>query len=197
MLPGLFLLAACAAPALHPATPGGTGALVQELPPLRISVEAEAWQGRPRSLPDSVLPFLIILRNTGTAPVTITRADFLVLDDANRQYLALAPSEVITLLGGRAAGVGVSPSVGVSGSTAGSTSVGVGLGIVLGGSGIETRDIIGQALAEGPLLPGAEAKGFVYFPRPAPGYKSLRVVVAPQTMPAHPRLDFEFRLGGS
>lgn len=193
----LVLLAACAGPRLRPASPGGTGAIAQEMPPLRISVEAEAWYGRPRSLPDHVLPFRITLGNTGRAPVTITRADFLLLDDANRQYPALAPSEVITLLGGRGPAVGVSPSVGVSGSTAGGTAVGVGLGIVLGSSGTDTRDIIGQALAEGPLLPGAEAKGFVYFPRPAPGYKSLRVVVAPQAIPAHPRLDFEFRLSRS
>ncbi len=193
MLPALPLLAACAGPTLRPETPTGTGAIVQEMPPLRISVEAEAWHGQPRSLPDHVLPFLITLRNTGTIPVIITRADFLLLDDANRQYLPLAPSEVVTLLGGRSSGVGVSPSVGVSGSTGGSTSVGVGLGILLGGYGTDTRDIIPQALAEGPLLAGAEVKGFVYFPRPASGYKSLRVVVAPQGLPAHPRLDFEFR----
>lgn len=193
MLLALSLLAACAGPTLRPETPTGTGPIVQEMPPLRISVEAEAWKGRPRALPDHVLPFLITLKNTGTTPVTITRADFLLLDEANRQYLPLAPSEVVTLVGGRSSGVGVSPSVGVSGSTAGSTSVGVGLGILLGGYGSDTRDIIPQALPEGPLLPGAEEKGFVYFPRPAPGHKSLRVVVAPQGLPAHPRLDFEFR----
>lgn len=196
MLPVLSLLAACAGSALGPRTPTGTGAIVQEMPSLRISVEAEAWHGRPRSLPDHVLAFLIVLTNTGTTPVTITRADFFLLDDANRQYLPLPPSEVITLLGGRASGVGLSPSVGVSGSTAGGTAAGVGLGISLGGSGTDTQDIIGQALAEGPLLPGAGAKGFLYFPQPAPGYKNLRIVVAPQALPAHPRLDFEFRRTG-
>lgn len=196
VLPALSLLAACAGPTLRPQTPAGTGAIVQEMPSLRISVEAEAWHGRPRSLPDHILPFLIVVQNTGTTPVTITRADFLLLDDANRQYLPLAPSEVVTLLGGRASGVGVSPSVGVLGSTAGGTSVGVGLGILLGGSGTDARDVIAQALAEGPVLPGAEVKGFIYFPRPAPGYKSLRVVVAPQGLPAHLRLDFEFRRTG-
>lgn len=167
------------------------------MPPLRISVEAEAWNGRPRSLPEYVLPFLIILRNSGTAQLIITRADFLLLDDANRQYLPLAPSEVVTLLGGRASGVGVSPSVGVSGSTAGGTSVGVGLGILLGGYGTDTRDVIPRALPEGPILPDAEVKGFVYFPRPVSGYKSLRLVAAPQGLPGKPRLDFEFRRAAS
>lgn len=193
LLGGLALFGGCAGPTLRPATSVGTGAVVQEAPGLWISVEAEAWHGRPRSLPEHVLPFLVQLKNTGSAQVTIQRADFLLLDDANRQYLPLAPSEVVTLLGGRASGVGVSPSVGVSGSTAGSTVFGVGLGISLGGSGADTRDVIPQALPEGPILAGAEIKGFVYFPRPAAGYKSLRLVVAPRDLPGQPRLDFEFR----
>lgn len=193
LLGGLALFGGCAGPTLRPATSVGTGAVVQEAPGLWISVEAEAWHGRPRSLPEHVLPFLVQLKNTGSAQVTIQRADFLLLDDANRQYLPLAPSEVVTLLGGRASGVGVSPSVGVSGSTAGSTVFGVGLGISLGGSGADTRDVIPQALPEGSLLAGAEIKGFVYFPRPAAGYKSLRLVVAPRDLPGQPRLDFEFR----
>ena len=167
------------------------------MPPLRVSVEAEAWNGRPRNLPDYVLPFLIILKNTGTAPVAVTRADFLLLDEANRQYLPLAPSEVVTLLGGRSSGVGVSPSVGVSGSTGGSTSVGVGLGILLGGYGADTRDVIPQRLPEGPIMPDAEVRGFLYFPHPAPGYKSLRLVAAPLGLPGKPRLDFKFRRPGS
>ena len=185
-LPLLFLMAACAGPTLRPETRTGTGAIVQEMPSIRVSVEAEAWNGRPRNLPDYVLPFLIMLTNTGTAPVAVTRADFVLLDDANRQYLPLAPSEVVALLGGRSSGVGVSPSVGVSGPTGGSTSAGVGLGILLGGYGADTRDVIPQALPEGPILPGAEVKGFLYFLRPAPGYKSLRVVVAPRGFPRSP-----------
>jgi len=193
LLGALAAVSGCAGPTLRPATSVGTGAIVQEAPGLRISVEAEAWHGRPRSLPERVLPFLVQLKNAGSAPLTIQRTDFLLLDDANRQYGPLAPSEVVTLLGGRASGVGVSPSVGISGSTAGSTVFGVGLGISLGGSGDDTRDVISQALPEGSLLAGAEIKGFVYFPRPAAGYKSLRLVVAPREIPGQPRLDFEFR----
>jgi hypothetical protein len=156
-------------------------------------VEAEAWRGSPRKLTDYVLPFLVVLKNTGATQASVGRADFVLLDDANRQYFPIAPTEVVAMLGGRATGVGVSPSVGVSGSTAGSTSVGVGLGISLGGWGTETRDVIPHALAEGPILPSAEVKGFLYFPRPAPGFKSLRLVVAPRDLPGQPRLDFLFR----
>ena len=96
-------------------------------------------------------------------------------------------------MGGRVSGTSVYPSVGVSGSTGGSTAFGLGLGMVLGGYGTDTRDIIPQAVADGPVQPGAEVRGFVYFPLPAPGYKSLRLVFAPRDPPGQPRLDFEFR----
>ena len=186
-------LGACGGPTLRPATPAGTGAIVQEAPGLRVSVQAEAWQGRPRSLADHVLPFLVILRNTGAAQLSIARTDFSLLDDANRQYLPLVPTEVVSIMGGRVSGTSVYPSVGVSGSTGGSTAFGLGLGMVLGGYGTDTRDIIPQAVADGPVQPGAEVRGFVYFPLPAPGYKSLRLVFAPRDPPGQPRLDFEFR----
>ena len=195
-LPTLAFIAACAGPTLRPQTPTGTGVIVQEMSSLRVSVEAEAWNGRPRSLPDYVLPFLIIIKNIGRAQLIITRADFLLLDNANRQYLPLASSEVVMLLGGRSSGVGVSSSVGVFGSTAGGTSVEGGLVILLGGYGTDTLDVIPQALPEGAIPPGAEVKGFVYFSRPVPGYKTLRLVVAPQGLPDHPRLDFEFWRAG-
>jgi hypothetical protein len=163
---------------------------------LRVSAEAGAWSGRPRKLSDYVLPFLVVLRNTGSSQVTVGRPDFLLLDDGNRQYAPLSPAEVVTMLGGRASGVGVSPSIGVSGSSAGSTEFGVGLGIILGGSGTDTRDIVPQALPEGTVLPGAEIRGFLYFPKPASDFRSLRLVVAPRDLPGRPRLDFHFRPAG-
>jgi hypothetical protein len=194
---GLVALGACAGPTLQPATPAGAGAFVQEVAGLRVSVEAGAWSGQPRSLSDNVLPLLVVLGNTGNSPVTITRGDFVLLDDGNRQYLPLAPTEVVVLMGGgRTGGVAVAPSVGVGGSTGGGSFFALDLGVLLGGYGTDTRDIIPQALAEGPVLPGAEARGFVYFPRPTPGYKSLRLVVSPRDLPGQPRLDFEFRPAG-
>ncbi len=193
VLGGLIGLSACSGPTLRPETPLGTGAVVQETPSLRISVEAEAWRGRPRSLPEYILPFLLHLKNTGSAPLTILRTDFFVLDEANRQYFAVPPAEVVTLMGGRASGVGVSPSVGVSGSTAGSTAFGMGLGISLGGWGRDTRDIVPQALPEGPIQPGAEIQGFLYFPHPTPQINSLRLIASPRAVPGMPRMDFEFR----
>ena len=189
-------ISACTKPTLAPSGPPGTGAITKEMAGLRISVEAKAWHGRPRDLAKRVLPFLFILRNTGPNAVIITRMDFVLLDDSSRQYLPLPPSEVVTMLGGRADGASVSPSVGVSGSSAGGTVFGVGLGIVLGGSAADTRDIIPQALAEGPILPGAEVKGFLYFQQPAPGFKSLRLVAVPRDLAGQPRLEFEFRSGG-
>jgi hypothetical protein len=200
VLPTISLLAmalvgfiACAGPVTSLATPSGAGAIVQETPGLRLSVEVNAWQGRPSSLASYVLPFLVIVKNTGTAPVIIARTDFSLLDDANRQYLPLLPSEVVTIMGGQVSGTTVYPSVGVGGSSGGSTVFGVGVGVALGAYGTDTRDIIPQALAEGQIQPGAEVRGFLYFPQPAPGYKSLRLVYSRRDLPDQPRLDFEFR----
>ncbi|HSC72385.1 MAG TPA: hypothetical protein VLH58_13600 [Candidatus Methylomirabilis sp.] len=190
---------ACAGPVPHLATPSGTAAIVQETPGLRLSVEVNAWQGRPSSLASYVLPFLVILKNTGAAPVIIARTDFSLLDDANRQYLPLFPAEVVTMIGSSGSGTAVYPSVGVGGTTGSrgsSTGFGIGLGTVFGGYGTDTRDIIPQALAEGPIQPSAEVRGFLYFPLPAPGYKSLRLVFAPPHPPGQPRLDFEFLPAG-
>lgn len=156
-------------------------------------MEAEAWNGRPKSLPDHVLPFLVRITNGAARPVTLSRTDFFLLDEANRQYLPLPPIEVVSLLGGRApSGVAVSPSIGISGSTAGDTIFGGGLGILFGGYGTDTRDVIPGALAEGPVQPGAEARGFLYFPPPASGPTALRLVVIIRDLPGEPRLDFEF-----
>ena len=200
VLPALSLLAltlggltACSGPVPYLTTPSGTGAIVQEAPGLRVSVEANAWQGRPSSLAGYVLPFLVTLRNTGAAPVTIARTDISLLDDANRQYLPLIPTEVVAIMGGQVSGTTVYPSVGVGGTSGGSTVYGVGLGVALGAYGTDTRDIIPQALADGPIQPGAEVRGFLYFPQPASGYKSLRLVFFPRDIPGTPRLDFEFR----
>lgn len=186
---------ACGGSVPNLVTPSGTGAILQEAPGLQVSVEANAWQGRPSSLAGYVLPFLVTLRDTGTAPVTIVRTDFSLLDDANRQYLPLVPTEVVTIMAGSGSGTTVYPTIGVGGSTGSwgsSTGFGVGLGTAFGGYGTDTRDIIPQALAEGPIQPGAEVRGFLYFPQPAPGYKSLRVVFSPRDLPSQPRLDFEF-----
>jgi len=194
----LMLAAACArGPALEPAAPGGAAPIVQELPGLRVSVSAGGWEGRPRALPDHVLPFLVAVRNTGTAPITLARGDFLLLDDASRQYLPLPPTEVAVLVGGGSgSGVSVSPSIGIGGSTGGGGSIfGGGLGISLGGGGYgrDVRDVIPRALPEGPVQPGAEIQGFLYFPRPAEPYEQLRLVVTPRDLPGQPRVDFVFR----
>jgi hypothetical protein len=188
-------LSGCGGPTLVPAAPTGSGAIVQEVPGFRLVVQAGAWQGRPGSLTGYVVPFLVSLRNTGTAPLTIARTDFSLLDDVNRQYLPLAPIDVVAIMGGSGSSTTVYPSVGVGGSGGSwgsSTAFGLGLGAVFGGYGTDTRDIIPQAMAEGLIQPGAEVMGFLYFPLPAPGYKSLRVVFAPRSLPGQLRMDFEF-----
>ena len=190
----MLLGSACAGQSLHPETAPGTPAIVQEAAGLRLSVEPGAWKGRPSNLPDYVLPFLVGITNGTARPVTLSRTDFFLLDEANRQYLPLPPIEVVSLVGGRgSSGVAVSPSIGIGGSTGGGTIFGSGLEIFFGGYGTDTRDVIPAALAEGPIQPGAEMGGFLYFPLPASGYTALRLVVIIRDLPGEPRLDFEFR----
>lgn len=180
---------------LQPVAGPGVPPSVQDLGSLRVSVTAGAWQFRPRSLTEHVLPFLVAIRNLGPQPVPISRGDFLLLDDANRQYLSLAPTEALALVGSSSSGVAVAPSIGVGGSTGGGGTIfGGGLGISLGGyGGVDARDVIPRALPEGPVQPGAEVQGFLYFPYPAAAYQSLRFVVAPSALPGQPRADFLFR----
>ncbi len=195
VLAAAVTLAACAGPQLRPERAAGSGAIVLITHDLQVSVEAEAWRGRPGWLTDYVLPFRIHVTNAGAAPITILRTDFFLLDDANRQSLPFAPAEVVILLDGRSSGVGLFPSVGVSGSTAGGTSVGAGLGISLGNSSGMSEDIISAALPEGPVQPGAEINGFLYFPLPASPAQRLRVVFMLRQPPGPLRLEFAFRRG--
>lgn len=192
----LLLGSGCAASGLRPATPEGVGPVVREAPGLRLSVAAEAWQGRPRNLPEAVLPFLVRAANTGSAPLPLAREDFLLLDQGNRQYLPLAPAEVVTLLGGRGPGVAVSPSVGVEASSGGGWAGGIGLGIAFGRPGVDPREILGAALAEGAIQPGAEFTGFLFFPLPAPGATRLRLLYVPRGGGEPQRLEFPFRPAG-
>ena len=196
MLLAISLLAGCASgPTLQPVGTATPGPVAQEVPGLQVTVDTRAWQGHPRNLTDRFLPFLILLRNTGSAPLAVVRSEFFLLDDTNRQYLPLSPVDVVIALGGQPPGAVVSPSVGVA-SGGGGTAFGLGLGVSLGapfGTDSDTRDIIPQALPDGPVYPGYEVHGFLYFLIPAPGYRTLRLVVIPRDVPGQPRLEFRFQ----
>jgi hypothetical protein len=55
------------------------------------------------------------------------------------------------------------------------------------------RDIIPLALADGPIQPGAEVRGFLYFPRVAPDSHALRLVAVLRDVPGAPQMEFRFR----
>ena len=190
------LLAGCAGgPALQPIGTATPGPVAQELPGFQVTVDARAWQGRPRNLTDRFLPFLIQLKNSGSAPLVVVRSDFFLLDDTNRQYLPLSPVDVVIALGGQPPGAVVSPSVGVA-TGGGGTAFGLGLGVSLGapfGTDSDTRDIIPQALPDGPVYPGYEVHGFLYFLIPAPGYRTIRLVVIAREVSGQPWLEFPFQ----
>lgn len=190
-------LAACAQPLFVPDSPGVAGPMIQEVPGLLVAVESEAWKARPSSLPDTVLPLLVTVRNTGSSPMVVARQDFVLLDHTNRQYSAIHPADVAAMFGGGGgSGVAVSPSVGFGGSSGGwgnRSVVGGGLGVTFGSWGSDTRDIIPMALADGPIQPGAELRGFLYFPRPAPDTREVRLIAVLREVPGGPRLEFPFR----
>lgn len=190
-------LAACSQPALVPDVPGAAGPILQEAPGLQVAVEVGAWNARPGSLPDTVLPVLLTLSNTGDRPIIVTRQDFALLDQANRQYSSIHPADVAAMFGGGGgSGVAVSPSVGFGGSSGGwgnRSSVGGGLGVTFGSWGSDIRDIIPLALADGPIQPGAAVRGFLYFPRPAPDSQQVRLVASFPDLPGTPQMQFRFR----
>jgi len=189
----LLALDACAPqPVFRPENPAGLGPVAQDLPGLRIAVDTQAWAGQPRSLSSYVLPLLVILQNTGDRPVTIARQDFALLDQANRQSFPLLPVDVVTMVGAGGSGASVYPSIGVGGYSGGGTAFGLGLGAVFGSWGTDPRDVILLALAEGPIQPGAEVRGFLYFPRPASDVQSLRLVAILRDLPDAPRVEFQF-----
>jgi hypothetical protein len=193
-------LAACTQPALVPDVPGGVGPILQEVPGLQVAVETGAWNARPSSLPDAVLPLLVTVSNTGDRSVAVARHDFALLDQANRQYSAIHPADVAAMFGGGGgSGVAVSPSVGFGGSSGGwgnRSFVGGGLGVTFGSWGNDVRDIIPLALAEGPIQPGATVRGFLYFARPAPDNREVRLVASFPDLPGAPRMEFRFRRAG-
>jgi hypothetical protein len=190
-------LAACSQPALVPDVPGAAGPILQEAPGLQVAVEVGAWNARPSSLPDTVLPLLVTLSNTGDRPIIVTRQDFALLDQANRQYSSIHPADVAAMFGGGGgSGVAVSPSVGFGGSSGGwgnRSFVGGGLGFTFGSWGSDIRDIIPLALADGPIQPGAAVRGFLYFPRPAPDSQEVRLVAFFRDLPGTPQMQFRFR----
>jgi hypothetical protein len=195
---GLLLLGAglgaCAPPAFVPDVPGLAGPILQEAPGLRVAVEAGVWNARPSSLPETVLPLLVTLRNTGNRPVVVARQDFALLDQANRQYLPIPAVDVAAMYGGGSgSGMAVSPSIGFGGSSGGGSFFGGGLGLSFGSWGSDTRDIIPMALTDGPIQPGAEVRGFLYFPRPAPDSQGVRLIAILRDLPESPRLEFGFR----
>lgn len=187
-------LAACAQPAFVPDVLGALGPLVQEVPGLIVTVETDAWRARPSGLADTVFPLLVTVRNTGTFPVTVARQDFALLDPANRQYPPIPAADVAAMYGGGGgSGVAVSPSIGFGGATGSRPWMGGGIGVTFGSWGSDVRDIVPLAFPDGSVQPGAEVRGFLYFPRLAPDVREARLVLVVRELPGAPQLEFRFR----
>ncbi|MBI2080599.1 MAG: hypothetical protein HYT86_02565, partial [candidate division NC10 bacterium] len=99
-------LAACTTPYLVPLAPGGQvppeGTVVRAAG-LALTALPAAWPGYPQDLPRAVTPLSLIVANEGEAPAPVRFEDFLLLDGGMREYRALSPLEVVTILYGSAA----------------------------------------------------------------------------------------------
>lgn len=96
-------LAACAAPRLVPLAPAGDvpqeGVAVRTAG-LALTALPIPWPGSPGDLARSVTPILLHLANEGEAAVLVRFEDFLLLDSGSREYRALSPMEVVSILYG-------------------------------------------------------------------------------------------------
>ncbi len=99
-------IAACAAPRLVPLAPAGDApreGVAIRTAGLALTALPAPWPGSPADLARSVTPILLHLANEGEAAVFVRFEDFLLLDSGRREYRALSPLEVVTILYGSAA----------------------------------------------------------------------------------------------
>jgi hypothetical protein len=173
-----------------------TGRAIVSAPGLVLAVQPSAWTAPPTDLADYVTPLRVELTNASALPLAYGYPDLLLFDEARYQYAALPPAEVARILRAELTG---GPRLAASATAESRPAVRRWRGDPYWGPWgwgpwgpwgdpwyhpyVPRIDaVLTEALAVGPLTPGARQAGFVYFPR-------LR--------PAASRLAFEFhyRLG--
>lgn len=181
---GLFVLAlsACSTPRVVPLPDGdvtvdaGRASTRVAARGVELAVRPSAWRGAPWDLTSYVTPFHVHLRNDTREPLAYGYAGFRLFDETRYQYPALPPDEVARVLRWvEAEPIGPAAVVEVSGRPAPRRRV---VDPWLGGWGWwgpwgwpwpyvppGLANVYLSALPEGPLDPGAQTGGFVYFPR--------------------------------
>lgn len=208
------LLAGCATPRLEFLGEPGLRDRTLADAGLQLTLWPNTWTGYPSDLARYYTPIQVHIQNDRPDPIQVRYEDFLALDDAQTQYRAVAPAEVVRALFGR----GVR-----SGDAAGSPPLLAYHGpwwpyapwpyrpwYPYGpygwpwpysydyspwpqGTGY---DILARALREGPLLAGAHVEGFLYLQLATRQASSLSLSWTPKAPDGRPlaTLQTHFRV---
>jgi hypothetical protein len=168
-------------------------AISKRLAEVEVTIQAKAWQYRPRRLTDRFLPFLIRTVNHGRGDVTIRLADVGLIDDQGRTRRPLRPEEVVSLLLGGSDASALVPSAGIEASGPEPTIFGVELGLEWGRYR-ELRDIQRLAFPPEPIPSGSRAEGFVYFPNPPPDARRLTLLLILDAPSGQHQLPFVYAI---
>jgi hypothetical protein len=168
-------------------------AISKRLAEVEVTIEAKAWQYRPRRLTDRFLPFLIRISNHGLGDVTLRLADIGLIDDQGRTRRPLRPDEVVSLLLGGSDASALVPSVGIEASGPEPTIFGIELGLEWGRDR-DLRDIRRRAFSSEPIPSGSRAEGFVYFPNLPPDARRLTLLLILDAPSGQHQLPFVYAI---
>jgi hypothetical protein len=174
-----MLLVGCATPRLQFAGAPGLPTLSLGEAGLQLTLLPNTWNGYPTDLPRYYTPIEVHIQNDRPEAIQIRYQDFLAVDDAQIQYPAVAPSEVVRALYGAAQFDTRRPSSLLAFSGPWWPSPGwpyrpwypYGPYWPYGfwpdydyppWPRATGYDILARALREGPVLPGARVEGFLY-----------------------------------
>jgi hypothetical protein len=180
LLLGLLMLAACGASRLVPvdgvAGEAARGTMARKaVGALTLSVQVNAWRGRPEGLDGAFLPVLVSLRNDSPEPVMLRAQDQLVQDDRGGRRRGAPPEDVARQFA-EWAGTSRRPILQLDATGPAPTLYRFGLGVTRE-RGPDLADIAPLAFSEEPIPPGAVREGFLYFPDPEKGWRRIQLLL--------------------
>jgi hypothetical protein len=193
----LLLLQACAATRLVPLPDSAATvhrerrAISKRLPDLTVTVEAGAWDHRPRLLTDRVLPFLVEVENHSSEGVRLQLAEASLVDDRGVPRRPLWPDEAEALLSGVSDPWAIIPSLGIEVTGVEPTLVNLELGLNVNRAR-DLRDIRRLAFPQESIASGSQARGFVYFRQLPADARGLTLLLALDVPGARHQLSFAY-----
>ena len=143
---------------------------------LTLSVQPQAWAGRPEGFEGTFLPLRIIVRNTSPEEVTLRAQDQVLHDDRGNRWRAVPPEEA-----GRQFAEHIdtirrpTASVGATGPAPTTWRLGLGLRRE---RPPDLTEVLRLAFPEDPIPPDASREGFFYFPLPPDDWRRLQLTLA-------------------